>query len=97
MAKGRVEEAEHVLAAVEGTDENDPWIITQSKDIQWAVEYERNNAVRWRDLLLGRSGGQAGTHTFRRLVLGMGTQAMQQLCKYYPCQRSAYTKCCSRY
>ncbi|OAG10399.1 general substrate transporter [Paraphaeosphaeria sporulosa] len=79
MSKGKVDEAEQVLAAVEGTDVNDPWLITQSKDIQWAVQYEKENAVRWRDLLLGRSGGQAGTHTFRRLILGMGTQAMQQL------------------
>lgn len=81
MAKGRTEEAEQVLAAVEGTDINDPWVITESKDIQWAVQYERDNAVRWRDLLRGRSGGQGGTHTFRRLILGMGTQAMQQLCE----------------
>lgn len=83
MARGRVEEAEQVLAAVEGTDLNDPWLITESKEIQWAVQYEHENAVRWRDLLLGRSGGQAGTHTFRRLILGMGTQAMQQLCKFW--------------
>lgn len=81
MAKGKVEEAEQVLTAVEGTDINDPWLITESKEIQWAVQYEKDNAVRWRDLLLGRSGGQAGTHTFRRLILGMGTQAMQQLCE----------------
>jgi hypothetical protein len=81
MAKGRREEAEQVLAAVEGTDINDPYVITESKDIQWAVQYETENAVRWRDLLRGRSGGQGGTHTFRRLILGMGTQAMQQLCE----------------
>ncbi len=43
------------------------------------MQYERENNVRWRDLLRGRTGGQAGTCTIRRLILGMGTQAMQQL------------------
>jgi hypothetical protein len=83
MAKGHVEEAERILADLEATDVNDPFIITQSKDIQWAVQYERDHAVRWRDLLRGRSGDQGGTHTIRRVILGMGTQAMQQLCKFH--------------
>lgn len=83
MAKGQVEEAERILADLEATDVDDPFIITQSKDIQWAVQYEKDNAVRWRDLLRGRSGDQGGTHTIRRIVLGMGTQAMQQLCKLH--------------
>jgi hypothetical protein len=71
MAKGRVDEAERILADLEATD----------VDIQWAVQYEKDHAVRWRDLLRGRTGDQAGTHTIRRVILGMGTQAMQQLCK----------------
>ncbi|KAF2738432.1 general substrate transporter [Polyplosphaeria fusca] len=79
MAKGRVEEADKILADLENTDVSDPLIITQSKDIQWAVQYERDNAVRWVDLLRGRTGNNGGTHTLRRLFLGMGTQAMQQL------------------
>ncbi|KAF2202177.1 general substrate transporter [Delitschia confertaspora ATCC 74209] len=79
MAKGRVAEAEYVLAKIEGVDANDPYIITQSKDIQWAVQYERENAVRWIDLLRGKTGKVSGTHSLRRLWLGMGTQAMQQL------------------
>lgn len=79
MAKGRIDEAERILADLEGTDVEDPYIITQSKDIQWAVQYEKDHAVRWRDLLRGRTGDQAGTHTIRRVILGMGTQAMQQL------------------
>ena len=81
MAKGRVDEAERILADLEATDVDDPFIITQSKDIQWAVQYEKDHAVRWRDLLRGRTGDQGGTHTIRRVILGMGTQAMQQLCK----------------
>lgn len=83
MAKGRVDEADRILADLEATDVDDPFIITQSKDIQWAVQYEKDHAVRWRDLLRGRSGDQGGTHTIRRIILGMGTQAMQQLCKSY--------------
>ena len=82
IAHGRIEEAEKILADLEAKDVNDPFIITQSKDIQWAVQYEKDHAVRWRDLLRGKTGDQAGTHTIRRLFLGMGTQAMQQLCKY---------------
>jgi hypothetical protein len=81
IARGRIDEAEKILADLEATDVDDPYIITQSKDIQWAVQYEKDHAIRWRDLLRGRTGDQAGTHTIRRLILGMGTQAMQQLCK----------------
>jgi hypothetical protein len=80
IAKGRVQEAEKILADLEAKDINDPFIVAQSKDIQWAVQYEKDHAVRWRDLLRGKTGDQAGTHTIRRLFLGMGTQAMQQLC-----------------
>ena len=80
ISRGRIDEAEKILADLESTDTDDPYIITQSKDIQWAVQFEKENAVRWRDLLRGRTGDQAGTHTIRRLLLGMGTQAMQQLC-----------------
>ncbi|KAH4186113.1 hypothetical protein HBH70_110430 [Parastagonospora nodorum] len=79
MMKGRVDEAEKILADLEATDVTDPFIIAQSKDIQWAVQYEKDHAIRWRDLLRGRTGDQAGTHTIRRMLLGMGTQAMQQL------------------
>lgn len=42
----------------------------------YSVEYERSNAPRWRDILSGRAG--QGTKTLRRLVLGAGTQALQQ-------------------
>ncbi|KAH7066023.1 general substrate transporter [Paraphoma chrysanthemicola] len=79
IARGRVDEAEKILADLEATTIDDPFIITQSKDIQWAVQYEKDHAVRWRDLLRGKTGDQQGTHTIRRLLLGMGTQAMQQL------------------
>ncbi|KAF2460444.1 general substrate transporter [Lineolata rhizophorae] len=79
IRKGRIEDAEQIIADLEDTEVDDPFVITQSKEIQWAVEYERENSVPWKDLLRGRTGTQAGTCTIRRLILGMGTQAMQQL------------------
>ena len=84
IAKGRIDEAEKILADLESTDIEDPYIITQSKDIQWAVHYERENSVRWRDFLCGRTGTQGSTCTIRRLVLWMGVQEMQQLGKTLP-------------
>lgn len=56
---------------------NDPYITTQHSEIKFSIQYERDNAVRWRDLLLHRQSD--GTKTLRRLLLGAGTQAIQQL------------------
>ena len=72
-----VKPAEQILADLEAKDIYDPYVVTESKEIQWAVEYERENGVGWLDLLRGRS--KAGTCTIRRLILGGGAQAMQQL------------------
>ncbi len=79
IAKGRVEEAVPILAALEAKEAHDPCIITQTKEIQSAVRYERENNIRWKDLLRGRTGTEGSTSTLRRLILGVGTQAMQQL------------------
>lgn len=46
--------------------------------IKNTVEYERVNAVSWGDILRGRTNEKAGTKSLRRMLLGMGTQAMQQ-------------------
>ncbi|KAI1853722.1 hypothetical protein JX266_001706 [Neoarthrinium moseri] len=78
IAKGRIEEADVILADLEALDVDDPYIITQSKDIQWAVNFERENTVPWSKLLRGKTGPNGGTCTIRRLILGMGAQAMQQ-------------------
>ncbi|KAL8822821.1 MAG: hypothetical protein Q9191_006449, partial [Dirinaria sp. TL-2023a] len=78
MARGQVEEAEQIIADLENTAIDDPWVITESKEIQYAVEFERENGVSWWDLLRGRTGA-AKTSTIRRLILGAGTQSMQQL------------------
>ncbi|KAI9722501.1 MAG: hypothetical protein M1828_004748 [Chrysothrix sp. TS-e1954] len=79
MAHGRIDEAERVIADLESSTLDDPYVITQSKEVQVAVEIERQNNVPWSDLLRNRTGDKAGTKTIRRLLLGMGTQAMQQL------------------
>ncbi|KAK1720458.1 general substrate transporter [Colletotrichum lupini] len=78
MAQGRVAEAEQILADLEDMPVDDAYIQTQSKDIQWAINYERENTVPWSDLLRGRTGESSGTSTIRRIFLGCGTQAMQQ-------------------
>lgn len=77
IAHGQVEEAEQIIADLEATTVDDAYVVTESKEIQWAVQYERENGVSWWDLLRGRSGN--GTSTIRRLILGAGAQAMQQL------------------
>ena len=79
IAHGREEEAFQILADLEDRDMDDPFILTQHKEIVFAVDYERRNAVGWAQLLTGRTGAQGGTCTIRRLILGAGTQAMQQL------------------
>ncbi|GAM89376.1 hypothetical protein ANO11243_074130 [Dothideomycetidae sp. 11243] len=75
---GRNEEAQQILADLEGLDFHDSFIVSESKEIQFAVEYEKENSIPWSLLLRGQTGGKGGTCTIRRLILGMGAQAMQQ-------------------
>lgn len=73
------DEAFTILADLEDKDSNDPFILAQHKEIVYTVQYEREHGVKWSDLLRGRTGeGRAGTCTIRRLLLGAGTQFMQQ-------------------
>jgi len=76
MTQVREDEAMEVLACVEATSTDDPVIITQRDEIKFSITYEADNAVRWRDLL--RRSKSDSTKTLRRLLLGAGTQAMQQ-------------------
>jgi len=78
VMKERNEEAEKILADLEGTDVDDPYIQQQMGEIKFAANYEREHGVRIRDLLRGKKGDQAGTCTLRRILLGMGAQFMQQ-------------------
>ncbi|KAI0406778.1 sugar transporter [Xylaria palmicola] len=77
LAHGHKEEASRILADLDDKSVDDPTVVAECQEIIFSVEYERKNAIRWRDLLRGRT--TAGTKTVRRLVLGAGTQAFQQL------------------
>lgn len=78
IAKGRIDEAEVILADLEAMDPTDVYITQQSREIQYAVEFERENAPTWGELITGKASKQGGTSTVRRLLLGCGAQAMQQ-------------------
>ena len=78
LAHERKDEATQVLAALEDKTMDDPHVIAQLNEIQFSVDYERDHAVKWRDLLTGKVNENGDTKTLRRLLLGAGTQAMQQ-------------------
>jgi len=77
ISHGRVQEAEQIIADLEDLKVSDPWVVTESKEIQWAAQVERENSVPFKDLIRGRTGTQKGTSVIRRLLLGAGTQWMQ--------------------
>lgn len=64
-----------IISCLEAKDINDPFVIAQRNEIEYTIRYERENAVRWRDLL---KKNQSDTKTLRRLLLGAGSQFMQQ-------------------
>ncbi|KAL5360266.1 general substrate transporter [Aspergillus floccosus] len=76
LAHDRDEEAIQILSCIEAKPVHDPYIETQHDEIRFSIQYERDNAVSWRDLLSRNKSD--GTKTLRRLLLGAGTQAIQQ-------------------
>lgn len=76
LCHGRTDEALHVISSIEAKPKDDPYVATQHREIVYSIQYERENAVPWRDLLTGRSAND--TKTLRRLLLGAGSQALQQ-------------------
>lgn len=72
IAHGRADEAVVILADLENKTADDPVIIAARNEIVYSVRYERENAIRWRDLVRGHADG--GTKTVRRLLLGIGSQ-----------------------
>ncbi|KAI0838875.1 general substrate transporter [Hypoxylon sp. FL0890] len=76
LAHDQEAEASKILADLEDKPVDDPYVVAEREEIIYGIEYERQNAINWGDLLRGRTKG--GTKTIRRLVLGAGTQAMQQ-------------------
>lgn len=75
LAHGREAEAIEVLSCLEAKPKDDPFIIAQCREINFSVRYERDNAVRWRDILKKKANN---TKSLRRLILGAGSQFMQQ-------------------
>ena len=71
VGKGRFEEAEQILADVEGTEIEDPYVQTELEEIKFAANYEKEHAIRIRDLVRGRVG-ENDPCTMRRILLGMG-------------------------
>ncbi|RAL65904.1 hypothetical protein DID88_005566 [Monilinia fructigena] len=78
IAHGKVEEGRQIIADLEDLALADEQVTNDVNDIIYAVEYEQTYGVSWFDLLRGRTG-ESGTSTIRRIVLGCGTQIMQQL------------------
>ncbi|KAL7660585.1 hypothetical protein ACMYSQ_000039 [Aspergillus niger] len=76
LCHGRTDEALQVISSIEAKPKDDPYVATQHREIVYSIQYERENAVPWRDLLTGRSAND--TKTLRRLLLGAGSQALQQ-------------------
>ena len=77
----RKEEANEVLACLGGLETNDAFIVAQQEEIQYSVSYEKEHQIRWRDLL---KSNLDGTKPLRRLILGAGTQFIQQFEGQYP-------------
>ncbi|KAJ5397008.1 hypothetical protein N7509_005121 [Penicillium cosmopolitanum] len=75
LAHGKEDEAVEVISCLEAKSLNDPFVIAQRNEINFTIEYERENSVRWRDLL---KKSPNDTNTLRRLLLGAGSQFMQQ-------------------
>ncbi|KAK0621813.1 hexose carrier protein [Bombardia bombarda] len=86
IAHDRVDEAAVIIADLQPLTDppaapDDPHVVAQKREIMFSVAYERENGLRWRDLLSPKQppSTSAGTKTIRRLLLGAGTQVMQQL------------------
>lgn len=73
---GRDDEALQVLSCLEAKATDDPVVVTQQEEIRYSVQYEKEHHIRWRDLLRPQQSG--GTKPLRRLLLGAGTQFIQQ-------------------
>ncbi|KOS37204.1 hypothetical protein ACN38_g12011 [Penicillium nordicum] len=78
IAHDRSNEAVQIISDIEDKAIDDAFVQLQMSEIQYSVEYERANSVSFSDILRGRAHEKSGTKTVRRLILGMGAQAMQQ-------------------
>lgn len=79
LAHNRKDEALEILCALEDKQPDDAYLTTLLQEIEYSVTYEREHAIRWMDLITGKNKKTDGdTKLIRRLLLGAGTQAMQQ-------------------
>ncbi|GLB42694.1 putative major facilitator superfamily, sugar transporter (TC 2.A.1.1) family protein [Lyophyllum shimeji] len=78
LAHGYEEEGVNVLVALEGNGvtAKDDLIVDQKEEILEAVKIEKETAPSWSDIFRGNTGD---TGMVQRLLLGAGTQWMQQL------------------
>jgi len=75
MARGRIDEANEVLALLEGAPIDSQVVRMESDIIRAAIEAESaGGPIQWREYF---GGGKK--QTFRRLILAYGIQMMQQL------------------
>ncbi|KAK0631297.1 hypothetical protein B0T14DRAFT_466130 [Immersiella caudata] len=74
MSQGRIIQATSILADLKGKDKEDTSITTEALRMNSDICYARRNKPPWKAILRGRGGPIS-----RRIVLGMGVQAMQQL------------------
>ncbi|KAK9601719.1 hypothetical protein V6Z92_001761 [Aspergillus fumigatus] len=70
LSHGHNEQALDVISRIEAKPVDDPYIITQYNEIEYSINYERENAVSWTDLLLRRQKTN-DTKTLRRILLGI--------------------------
>ncbi|KOC15393.1 hypothetical protein AFLA70_25g005871 [Aspergillus flavus AF70] len=78
MQKGYEKEAIEILSCIEDKPIDDPYVVAQKNEIEYTIYYERDNAIRWDDILLCRKTDSTDSKSLRRLILGAGTQFMQQ-------------------
>ena len=78
IAHGNLDKAREIIAALEAKPLSDPYVVTQIQEIEFSVQYERENSVRWKDVLFRYKSEPGGTKSLRRLILGAGTQFIQQ-------------------
>ncbi|VUC30958.1 unnamed protein product [Clonostachys rosea] len=69
-------EAIDVLARLQDKDTSDPHVVAQQEEIKYSIQYEKDHQIRWRDLF--KSKTTEDTKPLRRLLLGAGTQFIQQ-------------------
>lgn len=71
----RGDEALEIVACLDAKPTNDPEVLAKRDEIRYGVQYEKEHALKWRELLKPQP---EATKPLRRLLLGAGTQFIQQ-------------------